>query len=218
MTTCDYGQWIRKHHLQFNKPLEFMTMDEIIYLHTPRALPQIEADSQALGFGMASEARTGALLRTLAASKPAARLLELGTGTGIATAWLLDGMDAASSLDTVDNDEAPVNVARRHLGHDARVRFHVMDGAEFLRQAKPASYDLVFADAWPGKFSERNEALALLKVGGLYVIDDLLPQPNWPAGHAPNVPRLIDELAARADLKLCALAWSSGLVIAVKTR
>ena len=197
-------------------------MDELAYLNpTPSlaaVLAALEADSQALGFGMASEARTGELLRALAASKPAARLLELGTGTGIATAWLLDGMDAASSLDTVDNDETPGTIARRHLGHDARVRFHVMDGAEFLRQAEPARYDLVFADAWPGKFSELDEALALLKVGGLYVIDDLLPQPNWPEGHAPKVPRLIDELAQRADMKLCALAWSSGLVIAVKTR
>ena len=193
-------------------------MDEFAYLNPPVALAALEADSQALGFGMASEARTGALLRILAASKPAARLLELGTGTGIATAWLLDGMDAASSLDTVDNDQAPVRVARRHLSHDARVRFHVMDGAVFLRQAETASYDLVFADAWPGKFSDLDEALALLKVGGLYVIDDLLPQPNWPEGHAPKVPRLIDELASRDDLKLCALAWSSGLVIAVKTR
>ena len=197
-------------------------MNELAYLNlTPSlaaGLTALEADSQALGFGMASEARTGALLRTLAASKPAARLLELGTGTGIATAWLLDGLDAASTLDTVDNDDAPVAIARRHLGHDARVRFHVTDGAVFIQQGEPASYDLIFADAWPGKFSELDEALALLKVGGLYVIDDLLPQPNWPEGHAPKVPRLIDRLATRPDLKLSALAWSSGLVIAVKTR
>jgi hypothetical protein len=39
---------------------------------------------------------TGLFLRTLAASKPAGRFLELGTGTGVATAWLLDGMDHAS--------------------------------------------------------------------------------------------------------------------------
>ena len=28
----------------------------------------------------------------------------------------------------------------------------------------------------------------------MYVIDDLLPQPNWPDGHAPKVPALIDDL------------------------
>jgi predicted O-methyltransferase YrrM len=41
-----------------------------------------------LDFGMASDPLTGALLATLAASKPGGRFLELGTGTGGATAWL----------------------------------------------------------------------------------------------------------------------------------
>ena len=53
---------------------------------------------------MASEPKTGALLAALAASKPGGRLLELGTGTGLGTAWLLSGMDADSHLDTVDTD------------------------------------------------------------------------------------------------------------------
>lgn len=191
-------------------------MEESFNQKLPASLRAIAAATQSIGFGMASEARTGALLRTLAASKRHGRLLELGTGTGIATAWLLDGMDAASQLDTVDNDDSALAIARRHLGHDARVRFHLVDGATFLSQAEPGSYDLIFADAWPGKFSELELALALLKPGGFYVIDDLLPQPNWPEGHALKVPRLIETLAQSPDMTLCPLAWSSGLVIAVK--
>ena len=35
--------------------------------------------------------------------------------------------------------------------------------------------------------------MALLRAGGLYVIDDMLPQESWPAGHAGKVPRLIAE-------------------------
>jgi predicted O-methyltransferase YrrM len=53
---------------------------------------------------MASEPLVGALLRSLAASKPGGRFLELGTGTGVATAWLLDGMDDRATLVSVDND------------------------------------------------------------------------------------------------------------------
>jgi CheY-like chemotaxis protein len=62
--------------------------------------------------------------------------LELGTGTGHGTAWLLTGMDAASTLVTVDPDELVVAVARRHLGSDSRVTFQVADGAEFLREMR----------------------------------------------------------------------------------
>jgi predicted O-methyltransferase YrrM len=85
-------------------------------------------------------------------------------------------MDSASTLDTVDTDEAVVAVARRHLGSDGRVRFHVMDGAEFLRGSQPGQFDLIYADAWTGKFSQLDEALALLRPGGIYLIDDLLPK------------------------------------------
>ena len=45
-----------------------------------------------------------------------------------------------------------------------------------------------------GEFSHLDEALELLSVGGIYFIDDLLPQPNWPEGHAPKVPALIDAI------------------------
>ncbi|MEK7833469.1 MAG: SAM-dependent methyltransferase, partial [Acidobacteriota bacterium] len=61
-------------------------MNESDYPRLPPALEQIEADTKALGFSMGSERTAGALLRTLAASKPSAQLLELGTGTGISTA------------------------------------------------------------------------------------------------------------------------------------
>jgi predicted O-methyltransferase YrrM len=82
----------------------------------PSMLKNIEAETQALGFAMASGRKTGAFLRTLAAVMPGGSVLELGTGTGLATCWLLDGMDEAASLITVDNDESVVAVARKHLG------------------------------------------------------------------------------------------------------
>src|SRR5262245_12034152 len=61
----------------------------------PTVLPAILGDTAAHGFGMASEHRVGALLRVLAASRPAGRVLELGTGTGVGAAWLLEGMGPA---------------------------------------------------------------------------------------------------------------------------
>jgi len=44
----------------------------------------------------------------------------------------------------------------------------------------------VFADALAGKYDGLSEALCVVKAGGFYVIDDMLPQPNWPDGHAPK--------------------------------
>lgn len=183
----------------------------------PAVIRSIQEDSDALGFTMASEPRTGALLGALAASKPGGRFLELGTGTGLGTAWLLSGMDEASRLDTVDTDANAVAVARRHLGADRRVAFHVMDGADFIAHSQASLFDLIYADAWPGKFTHLEEALTLLRVGGIYFIDDLLPQPNWPEDHAPKVPALIEALELRPDFATVKLDWASGLMMAVRT-
>jgi len=184
----------------------------------PLAVEAILRETVDIGFSMASEPLTGSLLRTLAASRPAGQFLELGTGTGVATAWLLDGMDQASRLQSVDNDPTVVAIARRHLGSDPRVTFHLDDGAAFIERQTPGSYDFVFADAWPGKFSHLEQALALVRVGGIYFIDDLLPQANWPAGHAASVSALIERMATHDRFVATKLAWASGLMVIVRTR
>jgi predicted O-methyltransferase YrrM len=183
----------------------------------PYVLEAILTDTATLGFTMASEPRTGALLAALAASKPGGRLLELGTGTGVGTAWLLAGMDADARLETVDNDATVVTVARRHLAADPRVTCRCMDGGEFIGRATPGQYDLIYADAWPGKFTHLDETLSLLRVGGIYFIDDLLPQPNWPDGHAPKVSALVAALERQLGFATVTLAWASGLLLAVRT-
>lgn len=132
----------------------------------PEALEAIEYETAKSGFTMPSERKTGSLLRTLTAAKPGGRFLELGTGTGLSTAWLLSGMDQAAQLDSVDTDLAVLGIAQRHLAGDSRVRFHNCDGEEFIARATPASYDTIFADAWPGKYTRLDETLELLKVGG----------------------------------------------------
>jgi predicted O-methyltransferase YrrM len=191
-------------------------MDDLAHLNPPAALPAILERTTALAFPMPSEPRTGALLRVLAASKPGGRLLELGTGTGLSTAWLLDGMDRDATLVSVDIDPGPQAVARDILGGDPRLEIVTADAAGFLRRQAGTSFDMIFADAMPGKYEVLDAALALLRPGGLYVIDDMLPQDNWPAGHAEKVPLLVADLAARAALRIVSLGWSSGLVVGAR--
>lgn len=193
-------------------------MDDLSSLHPPTALQDILTATQTLGFGLSSDRLTGALLRTLASSKPAGQVLELGTGTGAGACWLLDGMDAAARLHTVDVSAENVEVAKRYLGNDRRVTFYLEDGEAWLRRARSdgMKFDLIFADAMPGKYVALDDALALLKLGGLYVIDDLLPQPTWPEGHAEKVPALIAALEARKDLRVVRMAWSTGIAVAAR--
>ena len=191
-------------------------MDDTLVADVPHAVPGILADTTRLGFRLASDTQTGSLLRLLAASKPGGRMLELGTGTGAATAWLLDGMTADATLLSVDSDPAVQAVARRHLGHDPRLTLVTVDGGHFLRAGSDGCFALVFADAWPGKYSHLDEALSLVAPGGFYVIDDMLSQANWPDGHQTRVDDLLAPLAAREDLRLMRLRWSTGIVVAAR--
>jgi predicted O-methyltransferase YrrM len=175
-----------------------MLNDESITI--PQYYQQIKSESEALGFNMLSDLKTGSLLRTLSASKPNGRFLELGTGTGLSLVWIVEGADENSSIHSVDNSDTWQSIARKVFDHDHRINFYCTDGNEWLKNYSGEQFDLIFADAWPGKFENLDKALQLVKTGGFYLIDDLLPQPNWPQGHQQNVDSLVDELTKRSDL------------------
>jgi len=165
---------------------------------------------------MASDILTCSLLRTLAASKTSSVLLELGTGSGMATSWILDGMDATSTLTSIDNDAVLLEIARDELGSDKRLDLVLADGGKWLEENKSKTYDFIFADTWHGKYLLLDETLEMLRNGGLYIIDDMLPQPNWPDGHSEKVDTLVSYLESREDLQVTKLVWSTGIIVATK--
>ncbi len=168
------------------------------------------------GFTMASDVLTCSLLRTLAASKPGGKFLELGTGTGLSTSWILDGMDSSSTLISVDNDPIFLAIAQANLAEDDRLDLVCVDGGEWIEENKAKKYDYVFADTWHGKYLMLDETLAMLNKGALYIIDDMLPQANWPDGHAEKASQLIAELERRQDLTITKQDWATGIIIATK--
>ncbi|MFB9843306.1 O-methyltransferase [Mucilaginibacter ginsenosidivorans] len=188
---------------------------EEIHTH-PKAYDSIKKATEALGFLQMSEISTCSLLKTLAASKPSGEFLELGTGTGLATAWILDGMDEESTLISLDNDETLLNVAKENLGVDKRLKLICTDGNEWIKANAKMRFSFIFADTWPGKYMMLDETLNMLAPGGFYIIDDMLPQSNWPDGHAEKVTNLLSILDSREDLAVTKMGWASGIVLAVK--
>jgi predicted O-methyltransferase YrrM len=182
----------------------------------PNAYTSIQDETFDSGFSMASDPLTGSLLKTLAVSKKNAAFLELGTGTGLSTAWILDGMDALSKLISIDFDHRFLNIARKYLGDDTRLSFIETDGEIWVQSNLAKKFDFIFADTWHGKYLLLDEVLAMLNPGGIYIIDDMLEQPNWPEGHAKKVFNLIKILESKSDLVLTKLDWSTGIIIAVK--
>lgn len=186
----------------------------------PLMLKDILKATEAIEFQMLSDPKLGSLLKTLTASKPSGRFLEIGTGTGAATAWMLAGMDTKSKMISVENDYTVMAIAQNLLGHDQRLELQRGDAADFIQSIVKDNYkfDLIFADTWVGKYSYLEETLDSLKIGGMYVIDDMLPQANWPDDHAPKVSRLVETLSNRKDLLMTKLDWATGIIVATKIR
>lgn len=191
-------------------------MNQEINQSFPKYYNDIAEATISAGFTMASDIITCGLLRTLAASKPGGKFLELGTGTGLSTSWILDGMDDASDLVSIDNEPRFLEIAQQFLGDDTRLHLICNDGGEWIEQNKVLKFDYIFADTWHGKYLLLEDALGMLNKGSLYIIDDMLPQPNWPDGHSEKAIKLIEYLENREDLVITKQIWATGILIAVK--
>ena len=188
----------------------------------PVDIPPVSARAQRVadkgGYQLSSEPQTGALLRTLAASKPGGRVLEIGAGVGVGSGWLLAGMDSAARLVTVERQPALANACRTLLASDRRAEVVTADATEWLTSYSGPLFDLVFVDTTVAKFERRDLVFAVMADGALLVADDLLPQEKWTEAHVPRVERFRREIMEEPDLTPTLVDWASGLVIAAYRR
>lgn len=117
---------------------------------------------------------------------------------------------------SIDNEATFLEIAERFLGDDPRLNLVDMDGGEWVAKNKQQKFDYIFADTWHGKYLLLEDVLAMLNKGGLYIIDDMLPQPNWPEGHHEKAVNLINYLEDRKDLVLTKQEWATGIIVGVK--
>ncbi|MEG9862047.1 MAG: class I SAM-dependent methyltransferase [Parvularculales bacterium] len=177
----------------------------------------IVSENRKLGFDMSCDMEVAELCANLASIPCHKHLLEIGTGTGISTLFIAQLMSQEAELITIDIDATYSQVAQTVLEGQKNVRFIVEDAGTFLKKCERRQFSFIFADAWPGKYSNLNHALRTLDKGGLYIIDDLLPQSNWPDRHGPRVDALLEVFRCTDDFSLSYMNWSSGVAIITKT-
>ncbi|WP_432159827.1 O-methyltransferase [Streptomyces sp. NRRL F-5630] len=123
----------------------------------------------------------GKLLRLLAETQGARRVLEIGTLGGYSTLWLAAALPADGKLVTLEYEPRHAEVARANLdraGYAETVEIRVgaaLDSLAALAEEKPEPFDFVFIDA----DKENNPgyvtwALALTRPGSLIVIDNVV--------------------------------------------
>ncbi len=168
------------------------------------------------GFEYSCDDNVGRLLSVLAASVPAdGRILELGTGAGVGTAWIVSGLNGRSDVEVLTIEVEP------HIATNAQdtqwptyVRFVIGDAVEMLPSL--GRFDLVFADAQGGKWERLDLTIGTLRKGGFLLVDDMTPTLEWEEEQAEKQSQVRDELHGHSDLIACDIDWATGLILCVR--
>lgn len=140
----------------------------------------VAARARAVEVGLTPlSAAAGATLRLLAAATAARAVVEVGTGTGVSSVWLLRGMRPEGVLTTIDLEPEHQRQARqafREAGFSpSRARLISGRALEVLPRLADGAYDLVFVDGDPSDYPQYlAEAHRLLRTGGVLVVADAL--------------------------------------------
>ena len=156
-------------------PVEGSALSEWAAGWQPEEPPLLSARQRAAEVGVgAVDPFTGATLRLLAAAAGARTVIELGTGAGVSSLWLLAGMRPDGVLTTVDAESEHQRLAKASLAEagltGGKARLIHGRALEVLPRLSDGAYDLLFCDA---NKSENGDylaaALRLLRPGGLVV-------------------------------------------------
>jgi demethylmenaquinone methyltransferase/2-methoxy-6-polyprenyl-1,4-benzoquinol methylase len=123
--------------------------------------------ARSAGFDLSCDPSVGGLLAVLAAHLPAgSRILELGTGAGVGTAWIVSGLLPRTdvSVTTVEQDAQTAQLAA-HGSWPAFTDLRRGDALAVLREG--GGFDLIFADAPGGKHEGLDLTIAALNPRGL---------------------------------------------------
>ena len=139
-------------------------LDEIARGNATRGLPLVDAE-------------VGALLRVLATSIKASRILEIGTAIGYSGIWLARALPADGMLVTMEFNEDRAREARENFARAGVAdRVSVVVGDAQLKIAKVSGpFDLIFQDGDKTLYTPLLDRLvALLRPGGLLITDNVL--------------------------------------------
>jgi predicted O-methyltransferase YrrM len=168
-----------------------------------------------------------AALTVLAANSKAQTVVEIGSGAGVSGVSLLRGLPRTAVLTTIDSDVDHLRAAREAYGEAGipgnRTRTISGRAADVLPRLTDGAYDLVFIDAdKPNYLAYVDQAVRLLKRGGMLVVNDALDQDKVaePAirDASTTVLRQVGK-RIREDEKLVSalLPTGNGLLLAVRT-
>jgi predicted O-methyltransferase YrrM len=120
---------------------------------------------------------SGAFLRYLAFTLKAQSVVEVGTGSGVGSLWLLDGMLESGTLTSIDDEMEHTQIAKLAFADaditQGRYRLITNTVVDVISKLTDRAYDLVVLRHNPEDLSfVISEAHRVLRSGGALVIDN----------------------------------------------
>jgi predicted O-methyltransferase YrrM len=178
-----------EHYLASLNHLSDAVLEEIARTGHEQDLPLVDAE-------------VGALLRVLATSVGATRMLEIGTAIGYSGIWLAGALPIGGMLITMEKDSDRAKVARDHFKRahlDDRVSVVVGDAERLLAKVS-GPFDLIFQDGDKRLYTPLLDRLVtLLRPGGLLVTDNVLWDGEVVPGFLDKPKRAVEDTRAIAE-------------------
>ena len=184
------------------------------------AKPALVADAtsraRSAGFPLSCDPAVGRLLAVLAAQLPAgARVLELGTGAGVGTAWIVSALVPRTDVSVTTVEKDPQTAALAGRGQwPGFVDLRQGDALDVLNET--GAFDLIFADAQGGKWEGLDQTISALRPGGLLMVDDMTPTPQWTGEQRTNQDKTRRALLTSPLLISVELDHGSGVILSAR--
>lgn len=187
-------------------------------MEVPGVVAEAKARAARAGFRLSCEDGVGQLLATLVLDVPeGGRVLELGTGAGVGTAWLVSGLDGARRTDVeVVTVEADARLAELSASSSWPEYVRVVEGDALDVLGQAGEFDLVFADAQGGKWEGLDRTIAVLRPNGVLLVDDMRPQQWWTDAQRSKQELVRRTLLGHPDLEAIELDVGSGCIICTR--
>ena len=156
--------------------------------HGP-VLAEMEARAEAEGFPIIGRA-VGRLLELHTRAIGGRRVVELGSGFGYSAYWFARAVGEGGEVICTEENEELISDAEGYLGRAGlldRVTYHRADGLEVLSGFE-GGLDVVYVDTHKFQYPDAwREARARIRVGGIYLCDNVLWRGMVPRGEDDTV-------------------------------
>jgi predicted O-methyltransferase YrrM len=143
--------------------------------YVPNLVSECKKNAEKAGFTNSCTNEFGRFLYTLVGQVKGS-ILEIGTGYGVSTAWIISAMSSEVNLVSVDINQEQVSHSNQLL-HQKGIEFMCGDWKELLKRGP---YNFIFADVRDAKRENAEKLFDSMAVGGMLVMDDFTPEEYWP--------------------------------------